>query len=113
MIAAAAERGVHRFRCEVLCENAGMRELIRQTAPDYSVEIRARRDVDRDGTLPTITPDEHPATAPSESAVIRLFRAAARDVVEWTDAVGRLWRRRPPTDPPRPIAPDSTDNDDE
>jgi GNAT superfamily N-acetyltransferase len=112
LIAAAAERGVHRFRCEVLCENAGMRELIRQTAPEYSVEIRAGV-MSIEMALPTITPDEHPATAPRESALYRLFRAAARDVVEWTDAVGRLWRRQPPTDPPRPIAPDSTDHDDE
>jgi GNAT superfamily N-acetyltransferase len=116
LIAAAAERGVNRFRCEVLCDNASMRELIRQTAPEYSVEIRAGV-MSIELELPTVTPDEPAATAPRENALYRLFRAAARDVVEWTDAVGRLWHRRAPTAPPPPAAlpipPDSDDDADD
>jgi GNAT superfamily N-acetyltransferase len=93
LIAAATERGVHGFRCEVLCDNAAMRELIRQTAPEHTTEVGAGV-MSIEMALPTVPPDEPATTASSESALYRLFRAAARDLVDWTDAVGRFWRRR-------------------
>jgi GNAT superfamily N-acetyltransferase len=90
LVAAAAERGIGRFHCEVLCHNASMRELIRAIAPEYSVEVEAG--VMRiDFELPAVSPSHEPP--PPQSAMYRFFKAAAGNAVEWTEAVRRLWRR--------------------
>lgn len=88
LVAAAAERGVERFRCEVLASNAGMAALLAQISPDRTVEVGGGV-MSIEIELPTVTP----ATAPLLSPMYRLFRAAAANAVEWTDAVKRLWRR--------------------
>lgn len=91
LIAAAEEVGIRRFRCEVLGSNTAMVRLLEQIAPD-------RRCASRSGVmsieidLPPVSPTEQPAGAPTHSAVYRLFRAAAQNAIEWTDAVRRLWR---------------------
>lgn len=91
LIAAAGERGIHRFRCEVLGSNSGMTHLLDQIAPD-------RRFVTSSGVmsieidLPDVSPTEQPAAAPTHGASYRLFRAAAQNAIEWTEAVRRLWR---------------------
>jgi hypothetical protein len=43
--------------------------------------------------LPNVTPSEPDAREPLQSPMYRLFRAAAQNAIEWTDAVRELWRR--------------------
>jgi len=93
LVAAAAERGVERFRCEVLGSNAGMAALLAQISPDRSVEVGGGVMSIEIG-LPNVTPTQPPAGEPLQSPMYRLFRAAAQNAVEWTDAVRSLWRRR-------------------
>ena len=40
LVAAAAERGIERFRCEVLGSNASMKTLIDAIAPEHTTECR-------------------------------------------------------------------------
>jgi hypothetical protein len=91
LIAAAAERGIGRFRSEILGSNAAMLAMLAQIAPDLSLEVRAGV-VSVEIALPCVSPTESPAAAPHDSALYRLFRAAAANAVEWTEAVRRLWR---------------------
>lgn len=93
LCAAAAERGIERFRCEVLASNSSMASLLATVSPDRTVEVE-------DGvmsiemTLPNVTPTRAPDDpAPEEGGMYALFKAAAENAVEWTDSVRRLWRR--------------------
>lgn len=88
LVAAAAERGVERFRCEVLGSNQTMKTLLDGIAPEHTTEVSAGV-MSIDFPLPGAVPGE----APEESALYRLFRAAAENAIEWTEAVRRLWRR--------------------
>jgi len=91
LVAAAAERGIQRFRCEVLVGNAGMTALIEQIDPERTIETG-------DGVmsielaLPSITPTQPATEDTQQSSMYRLFRAAAQNAVEWTEAVRKLWR---------------------
>lgn len=98
LCAAAAERGIARFRCELLCSNTGMRALIEEISPDLKVAVTAGV-MSIDMALPPVAPDE-PALGPAPGGpMYRLFRAAAEDAVEWTAAVRRLWRPDKGEDP--------------
>ncbi len=88
LVAAAAERGIERFRCEVLGVNHTMKMLLDGIAPEHTTEVSAGV-MSIDFPLPGVVPGERP----EESALYRLFRAAAENAVEWTAAVRRLWRR--------------------
>jgi RimJ/RimL family protein N-acetyltransferase len=90
LVAAAAERGIDRFHCEVLCHNASMKELIRGIAPDYAVEVSSGV-MSIEFALPVVSPTEPPP--PAHGAMYRFFKAAAGNAVEWTEAVRRFWRR--------------------
>ncbi|MBK9033668.1 MAG: GNAT family N-acetyltransferase [Myxococcales bacterium] len=95
LVAAAAERGVARFRCEMLGTNAGMGELVRGLAPAVSTEV-ASGVVRMEFALPTIGP-AHPASEPPrETGLYRLFALVAEGVLEWRarwQRLGeRLWR---------------------
>jgi hypothetical protein len=79
------------FRCEVLATNAGITSLIDQIAPQHTAEVESGL-MRIDFALPNVTPDTATSEAQS-SALYRFFRAAAQDVVEWTEAVRRIWRR--------------------
>ena len=92
LVAAAAERGIERFRCEVLGSNAGMSGLLAQIAPDRSVEVGSGV-MSIELALPSVAPTEPPAGAPLQTPMYRLFRAAAQNAVDWTSAVRNLWRR--------------------
>jgi ribosomal protein S18 acetylase RimI-like enzyme len=92
LVAAAAERGIERFRCEVLGSNAGMAGLLAQIAPDRSVEVGSGV-MSIEMALPNVAPTEPPAGEPLQSPMYRLFRAAAQNAVEWTAGVRNLWRR--------------------
>ncbi len=92
LCAAAAEREIERFRCEILVENAAMQELIKAIAPEHTTSTR-HGVLTIDFAIDAVAPDE-PLTQPArENALNRFFRAAAENTVEWTDAVRKLWRR--------------------
>lgn len=91
LCAAAAERGIERFRCEVLCSNTGMRALLEEIAPDLKIAV-AGGVMTIDMTLPGVAPDAPPLGPAPGGPMYRLFRAAAEDAIEWTAAVRRLWR---------------------
>jgi GNAT superfamily N-acetyltransferase len=91
LCAAAAERGIERFRCEVLCMNAQMRSLIDTIAPEISVAVESGVTT-IDFTLPQVAPDAPPTAPAPPGGMYRLFRAAAENAVDWTDAIRRLWR---------------------
>jgi ribosomal protein S18 acetylase RimI-like enzyme len=93
LVAAAAERGIERFRCEVLGSNTGMAGLLAQIAPDRSIEVGSGV-MSIEIALPNVTPTQPPMGEPLQSPMYRLFRAAAQNAVEWTDAVRNLWRPR-------------------
>lgn len=93
LVAAAAERGIERFRCEVLGSNTGMAGLLAQIAPDRSIEVGSGV-MSIEIALPNVTPTQPPTGEPLQSPMYRLFRAAAQNAVEWTDAVRNLWRPR-------------------
>lgn len=91
LCAAAAERGIERFHCELLGSNIGMKALLDTVSPERHVEV-GNGVLTMELVLPHVTPTE-PATAAPEGAMYRLFRAAAQNAVEWTNSVRRLWRR--------------------
>jgi GNAT superfamily N-acetyltransferase len=92
LVAAARERGIERFRFEVLASNAGMAALIAEIAPERTVE-RAGGALSIEVALPEVEPAQPPLSAPVGSAIYRLFRAAAANAIEWTEAVRQLWRK--------------------
>lgn len=92
LCAAAAERGIGRFRCEVLGSNTGMRNLIEAVAPERRIEAGGGV-LSIEMAIPDVPFDE-PVTGPApQGPMYRLLRAAAENAVEWTSAVRRLWRR--------------------
>jgi acetyltransferase len=91
LCAAAAERGVERFRCEVLASNHSIQGLIESIAPEHTTHVSAGV-VTIDFTLPGVAPTA-PVAEPLHSAMYRFFRAAAEGAIEWTAAVRRMWRR--------------------
>lgn len=91
LCAAAAERGIERFRCEVLGSNAAAAGLLAQISPERTIEI-ADGVMSIDLPLPNVTPAQAPEPPP-HGAMYELLRAAAQNLVEWTESVRRLWRR--------------------
>jgi GNAT superfamily N-acetyltransferase len=92
LCAAAAERGIAHFRCELLGSNTGMRALIEDISPARRIEVGSGV-MSIDMALPHVHPTEPAAGDPPAYPMYRLFRAAAENAVEWTTAVRRLWRR--------------------
>ena len=92
LCAAAAEREIERFRCEVLVENVSMQSLIDAIAPEHTTATR-NGVVSIDFAIDTVAPDVTLAHPPPENALNRFFRAAAENTIEWTDAVRKFWRR--------------------
>ncbi len=93
LCAAAAERGVRQFECEVLCSNTSMQDLIKTIAPAHTTSVESGVTTIR-FDIGAFAPDE-PVTTEPHGAMYRLFRAAAENAVEWTDRVRRLWRHDP------------------
>ena len=91
LVAAAAERGVERFRCEVLGSNSGMAGLLASISPDRTIEVGGGI-MSIELALPNVTPTRKTDDEPVEGPMYRLFRAAAQNAVEWTEAVRALWR---------------------
>jgi len=95
LCAAATERGVERFRCEVLGSNASMKHLIDHVTPERKVEVGSGV-ISIVFAIPKISPTAPITEAPPPNGMYRLFRAAAQNTVEWTEAVRRLWGRNGP-----------------
>jgi RimJ/RimL family protein N-acetyltransferase len=91
LCAAAAERDIERFRCEVLVDNVSMQALIDAIAPDHTVATR-QGVLTIEFAIDAVAKDEPPTAAYRETALGRFFRAAAANTVEWTEAVRRFWR---------------------
>jgi GNAT superfamily N-acetyltransferase len=97
LCAAAAERGIERFRCEVLGSNHSMAALVATLSPDRTIEV-GQGVMSIEMLLPNVTPTRPPSEpAPEEGGMYALFRAAAENAVEWTNAVRRLWGRNDDT----------------
>ncbi len=92
LCAAAAERGLERFRCEVLGSNTGMAGLIETIAPERTIEVGGGV-MSIEMVLPNVTPTEPHEAVAHEGSMYRMLKAAAQNTIEWTDAVRRLWRR--------------------
>jgi GNAT superfamily N-acetyltransferase len=92
LCAAALERGITRFRCEVLGSNTSMTALLATIAPERSIEVGGGV-MTIELVVPGMAPTESLVTAP-QGAMYRLFRAAAQNAVEWTEAVRGLWRSK-------------------
>jgi GNAT superfamily N-acetyltransferase len=73
LVAAASERGIERFRCDVLGSNTSMKALIDKVAPVRSVEVSA-------GVMSIDFDVPHSVTDPdaTESALYRFFRGVAK-----------------------------------
>jgi GNAT superfamily N-acetyltransferase len=80
LCAAAAERGIVRFRCEVLGSNASMASLIEQIAPEHSREVEAGV-MSIEFAVPSVQPEAAAAEAP-EGGMYRFFRAFAEGAVQ-------------------------------
>jgi len=111
LIAAAAERGVARFRCDVLGDNSAMVELIRSFAPDRTVHVSAGV-VSIEFGLPNVAPHDVVAEAPRQSPLFRFFRLFAEGALEWRELVARRATRRRDGEPAAGT-PDPDDADDE
>ncbi len=80
LVAAAAERGIERFRCEVLGSNQSMAQLIDAIAPEHHTEVESGV-MEIDFALPNVQPNLEPTQAP-EGGLYRLFRAVAEGAVQ-------------------------------
>ncbi len=80
LAAAAAERGIERFRCEVLCENASMKALIEKIAPAHTLEVGGGV-MSIDFSLPAVAPDATPAEPAPHGSMYEFFRAIAAQLI--------------------------------
>ena len=86
LAAAAAERGIHRVRCELHGTNTSMKALIDELAPDHTVAVRSGV-ISMDFVIPPIAADA--AEAPT-SPLYRFFRAAAEGTI---GRVRNFWKK--------------------
>jgi GNAT superfamily N-acetyltransferase len=80
LAAAAAERGIEHFRCEVLGSNPTMKALIDAVAPVHTTEVESGV-LSIDFAVPAVAPDLAPSEPP-EGGLYRLFRAVAEGAVQ-------------------------------
>jgi GNAT superfamily N-acetyltransferase len=90
LVAAASERGVARFRLEVLGSNTSMAALVAAVSPERTIEVGGGV-MSIEIELPEVTPTQ-PSTDPApHGPMYRLFRLAAENALDWTAAVRRFW----------------------
>ena len=92
LCAAALERDVTTFKCEVLGSNASMKHLLDAIAPDHDVAV-TQGVMSFDLTVPKVSPTASPTAAPP-GPMYRLFRATAEHAVDWTETIKKLWARK-------------------
>ena len=92
LCAAANERGITTFKCEVLGSNTSMKHLLDAIAPDHEVAV-TQGVMSFDLNVPQILPTE-PISGPApQGPMYRLFRAVAENAGDWTEAIRNLWAR--------------------
>jgi GNAT superfamily N-acetyltransferase len=89
LIAAATERDVERFRCDVLAANHVMKDLITSIAPDRTLSEESGV-LSVEFILPQIAPTQALSGAPRNTPLFHTFRRIADGSIEWRDAVSRL-----------------------
>ena len=82
LVAAAAERGIERFRCEVLGTNTSMRALIDSLSDETHHRVEGGV-ATIDFALPGVEPDAPAASPPPPGPMYRVFRAAAENLAGW------------------------------
>jgi len=92
LCAAAVERGIERFHCEVLGSNAGMAALLAEVAPDRTIQV-GQGVMTIELVVPHVSASEPVIGPPPQGSLYRLFRAAAKNAIEWTEAVRKRWHR--------------------
>ena len=105
LVSAAAERGIERFRCEVLGTNQSMSGLIEAVAPEHHTEVEAGV-MSIDFAVPSMQPDIAPSEPP-EGGMYRMFRAVAEGAVQ----LARLLRDVVDPDEPKPESTDEVKRD--
>lgn len=98
LVAAARERGVTRFRAEVLPENTAMRGLCRTLDPE-AAERSDGESIVLTLTLPEVAPGEAPSAEVGRGPIYRLLRLVAERLVtirRVVDALVGLERGEPP-----------------
>ncbi len=78
LVAAAIERGIERFRCDVLCSNESMRQLIEAISPKHTLGVESGV-MSIDFPLPHVPPGAEEAL---KDPLYELFRATARGSLE-------------------------------
>jgi GNAT superfamily N-acetyltransferase len=92
LVAAARERGVYRFRCEMLGSNQGMADLVLAVAPDASAQVSAGVSC-MEFKLPAVGPANPANEPPRETGLYRFFSLAAQGAIEWTARWQRMGMR--------------------
>ncbi len=92
LVAAARERGVVRFRCDMLGSNRGMVDLIMASAPDASAHVNSGV-ISMEFALPPLGPEHPIAEPPRETGLYRMFAMIARGALEWTSRWQQLGQR--------------------
>ncbi len=82
LVAAARERGIERFRCEMLGSNQGMADLVRHLAPAASCEIE-QGVMRMEFPLPGLEPSHPVSEPPRETGMYRLLSMVAEGAVGW------------------------------
>ncbi len=98
LVAAACERGVARFRCEVHASNSAMKDLIGGVNPEYSLEVSAGV-MSIELALPGATPAGSSEDPLRQTSLYRLFKLMAMSptelVIAWATAAMQLLRKPP------------------
>lgn len=92
LVAAAAERGVTRIRCEMLGSNQGMADLVLALAPEASVQVSSGVSC-MEFVLPSVGPENPASEPPREAGLYRFFELVAKGAIEWTARWQRMGMR--------------------
>lgn len=93
LVAAAAERGVERFRCEMLGSNQAMADLVLSLSPEAPAVAVSAGVMSMELALPTIAPEAPAGEPPREHGLYRFFGMVAKGEIEWTAAWKRIGLR--------------------
>jgi GNAT superfamily N-acetyltransferase len=92
LVAAAEERGLARFRCELLGSNKGMSDFLATISAERKVHIE-QGVMSVEFALPNVPPSQPLALVPRESSLYKFFTLVAQGEMDWRDAVAQLTAR--------------------
>lgn len=90
LCAAARERSIAKFRCEVLATNRSMRHLLEAIAPSSS-STEENGVVSIELVVPDVSPTASISAPAPDDGMYKLLRTAAERTLDWTEALKRLW----------------------